>query len=66
MNFFTDFNPHSQDILEKVGQEGGLKGVEKGAKSEYLEFQDRFRTCHISKLMIKSLHFFNKLCFLTR
>jgi hypothetical protein len=38
MSFFADFNPASQDILEKVGQEAGLKDVKKGAKSECLEF----------------------------
>jgi hypothetical protein len=43
MIFFTAFNPVSQDILEKVGQEAELEDVEKGAKGECLKFRDRFK-----------------------
>ncbi len=50
MDFFTDFNLTSQDILEKVGQEAGLKGVKKDAKSECLEFGDRFISPKLSTL----------------
>jgi hypothetical protein len=42
MIFFTVFKATSQDILEQVGQEVALEDVEKGAKSEYLEYRDRF------------------------
>jgi hypothetical protein len=37
MDFFILFNPASQDILEYVGQEAGLKRMKKGAKSNCFE-----------------------------
>lgn len=42
MHFLSDFKTVSQDILRKVGQEAILKSGEKGAKSECLEYWDRF------------------------
>jgi len=42
MDFFADFKVASRDILEKVGQEAALEDAEKDAKSEVLEFRDRF------------------------
>jgi hypothetical protein len=42
MHFLSDFKITSQDILGKVGQEAVLKSGEKGAKSECLEYWNRF------------------------
>jgi hypothetical protein len=41
-DFFTDFNAASQSILT-VDQEAALEDVEKGSKSMFFQFQDRFR-----------------------
>ncbi len=42
MDFLSDFETASQGILEKVDQEAVLKDDKKDAKSECLEFRDRF------------------------
>jgi hypothetical protein len=42
-DFFTDFNAGSQDIVEQLGQEAALKGVEKDSKSMFFQFWDRFK-----------------------
>ncbi len=42
MNFLSDFVAASQDILKKVDQEAAAKYGKKGAKSECLEYGDRF------------------------
>ncbi len=45
MYFFAGFEAASQDILEYVGQEAASEDAEKEAKSETLEYRDRFRDC---------------------
>jgi hypothetical protein len=42
MYFCADFETASQGILEQVGQEADSKDAEKDAKSEVLEYRDRF------------------------
>jgi len=43
MDFFSDFETASQDILSKVDQEAVSKYGEKGGKSGCSEYWDRFR-----------------------
>jgi hypothetical protein len=42
MYFFEDFEAALRGILEQVGQEAASKDAEKDAKSEVLEYRDRF------------------------
>ena len=49
MHFLSDFEAASQDILEEVGQEAASEYGEKGAKSEYKEYWDRFMTLIFGK-----------------
>jgi hypothetical protein len=43
MYFSADFKTASQHIPIKVGQEAALEAAEKDAKSEVLEYRDRFK-----------------------
>jgi hypothetical protein len=42
MYFFEDFEAALRGILEQVGQKAASKDAEKDAKSEVLEYRDRF------------------------
>ena len=59
MYFFADFEVASQDILEQVGQEAASKDAEKDAKSEVLEYRDRFIIIYFYPIDLKT----SKSCF---